>query len=77
MNVSGFSSATRCPSSRSSAIWPWNFPFQVAPWRRALVDHHPADVVAMAGVAAARIAEADDEQIERRGAFAPAPGEAH
>ena len=42
-----------------------------------LVDHHPADVVAMAGVAAARIAEADDKQIERRGAFAPAPGEAH
>jgi hypothetical protein len=31
----------------------------------------------MAGVATAGIAEADDEQIERRGAFAPAPREAH
>jgi hypothetical protein len=42
-----------------------------------LVDHHPTNIVAMSGVAAARIAEADDEQIERRRAFAPAPGEAH
>ena len=40
---------------------------------RELVDDHPADVVAVALVLAARVAEADDEQVERRGAFAPTP----
>ena len=41
-----------------------------------LVDDHPAGVVAVAGVLAARVAQADDEEIERRGAFAPTE-EAH
>src|SRR5438067_1871133 len=38
------------------------------------IDHvHLADVVTMACVLAVLIAEADYEQIERRGAFAPTP----
>ena len=44
---------------------------------RELVDHHMADVVSVARVLAARIAETDDEQVERRRAFAPSPGQAH
>ena len=32
---------------------------------RELVDDQPADVVAVARVLAARVAEADDEQVER------------
>jgi fructoselysine-6-P-deglycase FrlB-like protein len=42
-----------------------------------LADDHRADVVAMTCVLATRIAEPDDEQVERRGAFASAPREAH
>src|SRR5438552_18086772 len=38
-----------------------------------LVEDHPADVVPVAGVFASRVAKPDDEQIERRGALAPAP----
>jgi hypothetical protein len=41
-----------------------------------LVDDHPAGVVPVAGVLATRVAEAHDEEIERRGAFAPTE-EAH
>ena len=41
-----------------------------------LVDDHPAGVVTVARVLAARIAETDDEKIQRRGAFAPTE-EAH
>ena len=44
---------------------------------RELVDDHPADVVPVPGVFAPGIAEADDEQIERRGAVASTPREAH
>ena len=44
---------------------------------RELLDDHEADVVAVARVLAARVAEPDDEQVERRGAFAPSPGQAH
>ena len=44
---------------------------------RELFDDHPADVVAVARVLASRIAETDDEQVERRGPFAPAPRQAH
>ena len=44
---------------------------------RELVDDHEADVVAVPRVLAAGIAETDDEQVERRGAFAPFPGQAH
>ena len=44
---------------------------------RELLDDHVADVVAVARVLAARVAEPDDEQVERRGAFAPSPGQAH
>src|SRR5581483_8405294 len=47
----------------------------VAP--RELVHDHVADVVPVPGVLAPRVAEADDEQVERRGAFAPAPGQPH
>src|SRR5439155_15798850 len=43
---------------------------------RELLDNQPADVVAMARVLAAGIAEPDDEQIERRGAFASTPRKA-
>ena len=46
----------------------------VAP--RQLVDDQPADVVPVARVLAARVAEADDEKIERRGALPPTE-EAH
>ena len=46
----------------------------VAP--RELVDDHPAGVVPVARVLAAGVAEADDEQIQRRGALAPTE-EAH
>ena len=42
-----------------------------------LVHDHVADVVSVVDVLAAGIAEADDQQVERRGAFAPAPGQAH
>jgi hypothetical protein len=42
-----------------------------------LLDDHPADVVAIACVFAARIPEADDEQVERRGPVASTPREAH
>src|SRR5918912_2805643 len=35
MYVSGFSSATRWPSTRTSATWPLNFPFHEPPCRRA------------------------------------------
>src|SRR4051812_35200243 len=42
-----------------------------------LVHDQGADVVTGALVLAPGIAEADDEQIERRGAFAPAPGQTH
>src|SRR5207302_4447856 len=42
-----------------------------------LVRDHVADVVPVARVLAAGIAEADDEQVERRGAFAPPPRQAH
>jgi hypothetical protein len=41
-----------------------------------LVDDHPAGVVPVARVLAARIAETDDEEIERRGAL-PSTKEAH
>ena len=44
---------------------------------RELLDDHEADVVAVARVLAPRVAEPDDEQVERRGAFAPSPGQAH
>src|SRR5919197_2246327 len=44
---------------------------------RELVEHHPAGVVTVTRVLAARIAEADDEEVERRGAFASTPREAH
>src|SRR5919201_1091406 len=44
---------------------------------RELLQHHPADVVAMAGVLPAGIAETDDEQVERRGSVASTPREAH
>src|SRR5262245_1577184 len=44
---------------------------------RELLEHHPARVVAVAGVLTAGIAEADDEQVERRGAFAPTPRQTH
>ena len=76
MYVSGLSNATRWPSSRSSA----SLSVELGPPRRAvpareLVDDHPADVVPVPRVLAARIAEPDDEQVERRGAFAPAPGQ--
>src|SRR5215208_7048768 len=40
---------------------------------RQFLDHHPADVVAVAGIFAAGIAEADDEEVERRGALASTP----
>ena len=43
---------------------------------RELVDDHPADVVPVARMFAARVAETDDEEIERRGAVAPTE-EAH
>src|SRR5581483_10589267 len=36
-----------------------------------LVDDHPADVVPVTFVLPARVAEADHEQVERRGALAP------
>ena len=38
---------------------------------RELVDDHPADVVPVALVLAARVSEAHDEQFERRGLLAP------
>ena len=41
----------------------------VAP--RQLVDDHPPRVVPVARVLAARVAETDDEQVQRRGALAP------
>src|SRR5207253_1427871 len=44
---------------------------------RELVDHHPADVVAVTDVFPARVSEADDEQVERRGAVGAPPEEAH
>src|SRR5439155_12793858 len=44
---------------------------------RELFDDHPPDVVAVSGVLAAGIAEADDQQIERRGALASTPRQAH
>src|SRR6266545_298484 len=40
---------------------------------RQLLDDHPADVVAVTFVCAPGIAEPHDEQVERRGAFAPTP----
>ena len=43
---------------------------------RQLVDDHPADVVPVVDVLAAGVAEADDEEIERRGAL-PSTEEAH
>jgi hypothetical protein len=43
---------------------------------RELIDDHEADVVPVALVLAPRIAEADDQQVERRGAFAPTPRQA-
>ena len=42
-----------------------------------LVDDHPADVVPVARVLAARVAEADDEQVERRRGLLAALEEAH
>ena len=42
-----------------------------------LLDDHVADVVAVPCVLAAGVAEPDHEQVERRGAFAPSPGQAH
>src|SRR5207253_4292928 len=44
---------------------------------RELLDDHPADVVPVAGVFATRIAEADDEQLERRGPVASPPRQPH
>ncbi len=44
---------------------------------RELLDDHPAHVVAVAGVLATGIPEADDEQLERRGSVASTPREAH
>src|SRR5206468_11392842 len=44
---------------------------------RELVDDHLADVVAVARVLAARVAETDDEQVERGVAIAAAPGQPH
>jgi hypothetical protein len=41
-----------------------------------LVDDHPADVVAVLRVLAARVAETDDKQVERRGRV-PALEETH
>src|SRR3954471_8119848 len=41
-----------------------------------LVGDHVADVVAVPRVLAAGVAEADDEQVERRGAIPPAPRKA-
>ena len=77
MYVSGFSSPTRCSSIRTSANWPENLLRHEPPCRaRQLVDDHVADVVAVARVLATRVAETDDQQVERRGAFAPAPREA-
>ena len=38
---------------------------------RELVDDHPADVVPVTLVLAARVSEPDDEQVERRGRLAP------
>ena len=43
---------------------------------RELVDDHPADVVPVALVTRAGVAEARDEQVERRGRLAPTE-EAH
>src|SRR6266511_3449970 len=42
-----------------------------------LVHDEPADVVAVARVLAPGVAESRDEQVERRGALAPAPEERH
>src|SRR5205823_7301802 len=42
-----------------------------------LVDDHLPDVVTVTDVLPPGIAEADDEQVERRGALAPPPGQAH
>src|SRR5581483_3023536 len=42
-----------------------------------LVDDHVADVVAVARVLAARVAEPGDEQVERRGALASPPRRPH
>ena len=69
---------TRCPSIRTSASRPVELaaPRAAVP-PRELVDDHVADVVAVPRVLAARVAEPDDEQVERRGAFAPSPGQAH
>jgi hypothetical protein len=44
---------------------------------RKLFDDHPAHVVAVPGVLAAGIPQPDDEQLERRGAIASTPREAH
>jgi len=44
---------------------------------RELVDDHPSDVVSVLCVLAAGIAEADDEQLERRGPVASTPRETH
>jgi hypothetical protein len=44
---------------------------------RKLLDDHPADVVPVSRVLAPGIAETYDEQVERRGAFAPTPGKTH
>ena len=42
-----------------------------------LVDHHVPDVVAIPGVLSARVPQSHDQQVERRRAFAPSPGQAH
>jgi hypothetical protein len=44
---------------------------------RELVHDHPPGVVTVPCVLAARVPETDDEQVERRGAFASTPRETH
>ena len=63
MKVPGFRSSTFSAPRRPSAISPWNFARHGAkPWADGDgVDGHEADVVAVAGVLAAGIAEADEE----------------
>ena len=77
MYVSGFSSASRRSSSRTSASCPENLDRNEPPCRRASSSTtiQPA-LCRSLRVLSARVAEPDDEQVERRGRLAPTE-EAH
>ena len=64
MYVSGLSSASFSSPTRTSAIWPENFAPRAGVPPRELVDDHPADVVPVPRVLAARVPQADDESKE-------------